>query len=218
MKYSIIYADPPWAYNDRREIRRDGKMAKRGFGSANLYDVMTIDEIAALPVGDLAADNSALFMWATWPQLDQQLGVLKAWGFKYVGAGYIWLKRNLRDERNPWFGVGYYTKSNTEPCLLGIRGRMKPVSNSISEVIVEPEVIIEPHPRDERGKIIHSRKPAIVREKIVQLFGDLPRVELFSREIVPGWDVWGNEVESTVQMPLVLPLDWGGKRQGKEVA
>jgi len=214
---SIIYADPPWAYNDRREIRRDGKKAKRGYGSANLYDVMSIDQIAALPVGDLAADNSALFMWATWPQLDQQIDVLKSWGFRYVGAGFIWVKRNLNNER-PWFGVGYYTKSNTEPCLLGIRGKMKPVSNSISEVIVEPEVIIEPHPRGEDGKIIHSRKPAIVRDKIVQFLGDLPRVELFSREIVPGWDVWGNEIESTVQMPLMLPLDWGGKRRGKEVA
>lgn len=199
MRYSIIYSDPPWQYNNRREIRKDGGKARIGFGASSFYPTMQAHDIANLHVCHIAADNAALFMWATWTHLEEALRIMGAWGFDYKGLGFIWVKRCLRDEK-PFFGVGYYTKSNTEPCLLGIKGRMKPVSNSVSEVIIEP------HPRNEDGMIIHSRKPAIVRDKIVELFGDLPRVEMFSRESAPGWDTWGNECEQHVCIPQQLSL------------
>jgi len=189
-KYKILYADPPWTYNDRRAIRKDGRQAKRGYGSANLYDVMSVDDICDLRINDIsvsqiAAPNAALFLWTTWPHIESALTVMRAWGFEYKTCAFDWMKSNKNGY--PWFGVGYYAKSNTEPCLLGIRGKMKPVDNHISMAVYEP------HPR-ENGKIIHSRKPTIVREKIVQLFGDLPRIELFARERTLGWDAWGNEL------------------------
>ena len=98
-----------------------------------------------------------------------------------IGLAFNRLKLNPKNEK-PFFGVGYYTKSNTEVCLLGIKGRLKPVSNKVSQVIIAP--------RRE-----HSRKPDEVRSKIVELFGDLPRIELFSRQKTPGWDVWGNDTQ-----------------------
>ena len=91
----------------------------------------------------------------------------------------------------PFFGVGYYTKSNTEICLLGIKGRMKPVSNYISEVVLADEF---PDYAVIAKREKHSKKPDIIRDKITELFGDLPRIELFARQEAEGWDSWGNEV------------------------
>ncbi len=199
MKYSVILADPPWAYNDRRAVRKDGKQAKRGYGAGHFYQTMSTDEICMLQVGRLAADNCALLLWSTWPKMPDALRVINAWGFNFVTCGFLWVKSTLKSGQ-PWFGVGYYSKSNSEPCLLAVRGRMKPASNSVSQIVYEP------HPRDEAGKIIHSRKPAIVREKIVELFGDVPRVELFAREQVPGWAVWGNQVATEIDVPQQLLL------------
>ena len=99
---------------------------------------------------------------------------------------FSWIKLNPKNLQ-PFFGVGFYTKSNCEVCLLGIKGRMKPISNKISSAVLSP--------RRE-----HSRKPDEIRDRIVELFGDLPRIELFAREKVPGWDAWGNEIESDIRM------------------
>lgn len=85
-----------------------------------------------------------------------------------------------------FFGVGYYAKSNCEICLMGIKGKMKPISNKVSSAIIAP--------REQ-----HSKKPDEVRDRIVELFGDLPRIELFARQKVQGWDSWGNEVESDIE-------------------
>ena len=178
-KYQIIYADPPWKYNSRA----NHKTRFRG-GACGHYDLMPINDIKALPIESMAADNCALLLWVTFPFLEKQLEVFNAWGFKYKTLGFAWLKFNPKNGL-PFFGVGFYSKSNMELCLLGTRGRMKPITNSISQVIFAP-----------RGK--HSVKPKEVRNKIVELFGDLPRIELFAREKTPGWDVWGNEVESDI--------------------
>jgi len=180
-KYQIIYADPPWKYNSRA----NHKTRFRG-GACGHYDLMTMKEICTLPVKNITADNAALFLWTTFPYLKEQLDVFVAWGFRYKTLGFAWLKTNPKNGF-PFFGVGYYTKSNMELCLLGIRGRMKPITNKISQVVISP-----------RGK--HSVKPLVVREKIVELFGDLPRIELFAREKTPGWDVWGNEVKSDIEL------------------
>jgi N6-adenosine-specific RNA methylase IME4 len=178
-KYSIIYADPPWKYNSRA----NHKTKFRG-GACGHYKLMSLQEISFLPVPDIADNNCALFMWCTFPFLEDQIKLFKCWGFQYKTVGFTWIKTNPKNEK-PFFGVGYYTKSNAEVCLLGIKGKMKPVSNKVSSVIIAP--------RRE-----HSRKPDEVRDKIVELFGDLPRIELFAREKTEGWDIWGDEVNSSI--------------------
>ncbi len=180
-KYKIIYADPPWKYNSRA----NHKTRFRG-GAHGHYPLMTMNEIKAIPICDIIDDNACLFLWVTFPYLKEQLEVFPAWGFDYKTLGYLWIKLNPVDLM-PFFGVGYYTKSNAEMCLLGIKGRMKPITNSISQVISAP--------RRE-----HSQKPDEVRESIVSLMGDLPRIELFARQKVEGWDCWGNEVESDIEL------------------
>ena len=180
-KYNIIYADPAWKYNSRA----NHKTRFRG-GADGHYDLMSMDEIKKLPLNELADKNCVLFLWTTFPYLEEQIKLFNHWGFKYKTLGFSWIKLNKKNGK-PFFGVGYYAKSNCEVCLMGIKGRMKPVSNKISSVVIS-----------ERRE--HSRKPDEVREKIVELFGDIPRIELFAREKVDGWDSWGNEVESDIDI------------------
>jgi site-specific DNA-methyltransferase (adenine-specific) len=177
-KYNIIMADPPWEYNARKN-----RETRFGGGAMSHYPVMATDRICALPVGDIADKNCALVLWAVWPKLPEALRVMDAWGFRYVTAAFNWFKANKSGL--PFFGIGYYAKSNSEIALLGIKGAMKPASNFVSQVIVS-------------GRERHSKKPDIAREKTVELFGDLPRVELFAREQTDGWDVWGNEVAAGI--------------------
>ena len=173
-KYSVIYADPPWRY------------AQKGLQGAaeKHYPTMGIDELCTLPVADLAAPDSVLFLWATFPQLPEALRLIKAWGFTYKSVAFVWLKKNRKSEG--WFyGLGFWTRGNAEVCLLATRGHPKRQAANVHQFIISP--IQE-----------HSRKPEEAREKIVALMGDVPRVELFARQSPPGWDVWGNEVESTL--------------------
>ena len=142
---------------------------------------MSMEDIKALPIPELADGNCALFMWCTFPQMDKQIKLFEHWGFKYKTVAFTWVKTNLH-KNTPFFGVGYYAKSNAEVCLLGIRGKMKPVSNKVSSIIISP--------RRE-----HSRKPDEARERIVQLFGDIPRLEMFARQKTEGWDILGNETD-----------------------
>jgi N6-adenosine-specific RNA methylase IME4 len=193
MTYRIIYTDPPWKYNSRA----NHKTRFRG-GACGHYPLMTMAQIKALPIPDLADRNCALLMWCTFPYLDKQIELFKHWGFKYRTVAFTWVKTNPKNGK-PFFGVGYYAKSNAEVCLLGIKGRVKPVSNSVSSIIIAP--------RRE-----HSRKPEEARDRIVELFGDVPRLEMFARESAPGWDVWGNDVQSTVALPGI------GKPERREVA
>lgn len=174
-KYNIIYADPPWHYNDRRNTH-----TRFSGGAVGHYTVMKTEDICKIPVNDIADDNCILFMWATFPNLPDALRVIDAWGFKYKTVGFNWVKTNKKNGKY-FFGIGYYTKSNAEICLIATKGKPKPISNYVSSVIVSP--------RRE-----HSRKPDEVRDKIVELMGNLPRIELFARQRTDGWDAWGNEV------------------------
>lgn len=174
-RYSIIYADPPWFYN----ARNNPSTTKFGFGAPGHYPTMKIEEICSLDIESISQKNCALFLWTTMPRIKDALKVIEAWGFTYKTMGFTWIKVNK--DMTPFFGIGYYTKSNAELCLLGVKGKMKPISNSISQIIIE-----------RRGK--HSAKPPEVRDRIVELFGDIPRVELFAREEVEGWDAWGDEI------------------------
>ena len=173
-KYNIIYADPPWEYRKTGGTQNSRGMAKQH------YETMPVEDIKALPVQELAGDNCALFVWATFPQIQQALDVIRAWGFTYFGAGFVWVKRNPETGKDA-FGMGYWTRANPEVCLLAFKGKMKPLRHDIRQLLYAPA-----------GR--HSEKPAEVRDLITQLCGDLPRIELFARQRVDGWDCWGNEV------------------------
>lgn len=169
-RYSVIYADPPWSY------RNKGTRA----AADNHYQTMSLLDIQVLPVQDIANDDCALFLWATFPMLREALETMEAWGFSYKTAAFVWAKQNRRFPS--WFwGLGNWTRSNAEVCLLGTRGKPKRVSASVHSLLVAPVAR-------------HSAKPWEVRNRIVQLMGDVPRIELFARERVDGWDAWGNEV------------------------
>ena len=171
--YSIIYADPPWKYRDEANAGERGAVYK--------YEVMSFDEIKDLPVGDIADENCALFLWVTAPLLPECLPVVGAWGFEYKTVAFTWVKYNSETKKFA-FGGGAYTRANPEFCVLGLRGKLARKDNAVrSEVL------------DRRRE--HSTKPDIVRSRIVRLFGDLPRIELFARKRVEGWDGCGDDLE-----------------------
>lgn len=169
-KYAVIYADPPWGYRNR------GTRA----AAARHYPTMGVDEIKALPVADIAAADCVLFLWATFPMLPEALETVRAWGFQYKTLAFCWAKRNRRSPG--WFwGLGNWTRSNPEVCLLAARGRPARASAAVHSLIEAPV-----------GR--HSAKPKEARTRIEALMGDVPRIELFARERAPGWDAWGDEV------------------------
>ena len=172
-KYQAIYADPPWDY---QQCRLSGSAKKH-------YPTMRIEELCALPVAEIADRDCALFLWATFPQLPEALRLIQAWGFVYKTVAFVWLKQN-RKALTWFYGLGFWTRSNAEICLLATKGHPKRQSAGIHQLVISPV---------ER----HSKKPDEVREKIVELMGDVPRIELFARQQTPGWDVWGNEVENS---------------------
>lgn len=150
------------------------------------YAVMDYKEIAKLPIQIIADEDCVLFLWTTFPKIKEGLYVMSEWGFEYKTLGFSWIKTN-KENGNPFFGIGYYTKSNCEVCLLGTRGKpRKPITDTISSVVISP-----------REK--HSKKPEEVRRRIEQLYGNVQKIELFARQKTPGWDVWGNEVESDIE-------------------
>lgn len=170
-KYSIIYADPAWQYDDKALSGNRGACCK--------YDVMENEDIKNLSVNKISDKNCILFLWATFPKIIEALDVLKAWGFEYKTVGFTWIK-HTKNTSKYFMGMGRWTRSNAEIILIGVKGKPKRINAGISQIINTP--IRE-----------HSRKPDIVRDKIVQLCGDLPRIELFARTKVHGWDVWGND-------------------------
>jgi N6-adenosine-specific RNA methylase IME4 len=179
-RYQIIYADPPWQY-------RNYGYADAIRGVEKEYRTMTTEDICALPISELAADDCILFCWGTWTHLPDVLQVIEAWGFEYQTIGFVWVKTNPTGF-GFFMGMGNYTRSNTEYCLIATKGKPKRIRADILQIVHAPV-------RE------HSRKPSDMRERIVNLMGDLPRIELFARKRVDGWDAWGNEVESD------LPLD-----------
>ncbi|MEH6630186.1 MAG: MT-A70 family methyltransferase [Halopseudomonas aestusnigri] len=172
-KYGVIYADPPWTFKT---------FSKKGEGKspqAN-YDCMSIKDICHLPVGNLAAKDCALLMWCTWPMIFEAKTVAEAWGFKYSGLAWEWIKYNP-DTGKYAFGGGYGTRKNLEPCLLFRRGKPKALNRSTRDFIFAK--------RRE-----HSRKPDEAYPLIENLFKG-PYVELFARQQRPGWDAWGNQTD-----------------------
>ena len=121
-----------------------------------------------------------LFLWATYPKIQEALDTIKKWGFTYKSIAFQWIKQN-RKGNGYFFGLGRWTRGNTECCLIAVKGKPKRKNNSVSQLIFSPLQK-------------HSQKPDEVREKIIELIGDVPRIELFARESCDGWDCWGNEV------------------------
>jgi len=182
--FKAILADPPWQFNNLwggRPKKVNGNYPSRAIDSH--YDTLTIDEICALPVNNVAADDCVLFMWTCWPVLQASFRVIEAWGFKYKTCAFSWMKadpyRLFADEKTPFAGLGYWTRANTEPCLLATRGKPKRIAADVRQGIIAP--------RRE-----HSRKPDEVHDRVERLVAG-PYLELFGRQSRPGWTVWGNE-------------------------
>lgn len=200
--YPLMYADCPWKYRDKANAGERGADYK--------YPTLTVGELKALrpEALRLAGQSCALGFWATAPMMAEAREVLAAWGFKYSTIAVVWIKstkvaerlqavakklgvsfedlvRTLAEEGltvfRPKKGMGNWTRSNAEFLLLGTRGKVERVSKGIGSVVVT-------EPRE------HSRKPDEVRDLLVQLFGEVPRIELFARESAAGWDSWGLEV------------------------
>ena len=173
-KFKIIYADPPWQYKTYSE-KGKSRSAERH------YPTMSKKEIQQLPVGRIADENSVLFLWVTAPFLEEGIELIRTWGFTYKTIAFTWVKKNKRQD-SFFIGMGYYTRANAEFCLLATKGKiLKRCSRSVSSLICS---------RIEQ----HSKKPDEARKRIVRLFGDIPRIELFAREYENGWSCWGNEV------------------------
>jgi|TARA_R100001594_G_scaffold138062_1_gene181504 N6-adenosine-specific RNA methylase IME4 len=184
-KYNIIYADPPWQFKYQSKKRTDGTSDDLNIRDPQKeYPCMTIDDIYNMPVNEIADDNSILFLWVTYPLLKEGIKTMEEWGFTYKTCGFSWIKKNKKSDSLFW-GLGYWTRANNEICLLGTKGKPKRVSKGVHQVVM--------------SKIQkHSQKPDIVKDRIVELCGDVPRIELFARQRTKGWDVWGNEVPEEV--------------------
>lgn len=182
-KYQIIYADPPWEYKTysfRGQTKANGSMLPH-------YSTMTPEQIKKLPIKEITDDKAILFLWATMPTLQQAFAVIKSWGFIYKTVAFTWVKQNPSGI-GIYSGMGHWTNGNAELCLLATKKEFPSrIRKDIKQIQLFP-----------RGK--HSAKPTEIRNQITELMGDLPRIELFAREKTEGWDVWGNEVKSDIEL------------------
>lgn len=181
--YNVVYADPPWSYGSKKY--QDGG---RVFDPlTRQYPTMSIENIESLPIKKFLSENCACFMWVTDSHLKEGVRVMEKWGFQYKTIAFVWLKKyhtgNTVVNFAPW------TLKSTEVCLLGIRGSMGQFKkkNNVQQLVVA-----------ERTR--HSRKPDEVRKRIEDLFGDVPRIEMFAREKACGWHVWGNEIGNDIEL------------------
>lgn len=179
-KYKLIYADPPWSYKDKCHS------GQRGAGYK--YSTMSLLDLKALPVGDLADQDCLLAMWWVAPMPQEAIDLVKAWGFSLkTMKGFTWHKTSKHGKQ--FWGMGNYTRANSEDCLFAIKGKPKRVSAAVSQLIVAPFTR-------------HSEKPNEARLRLERLIGDVPRIELFARSVASGWDAWGNEVDCSIEMPI----------------
>ena len=183
-KYQIILADPPWSYN-----LASAKGTSRGVAE-RYYNVMNLEDIKKLPISEIADDNSVLFMWITMPHLPEMNELLESWGFKYKTVAFVWVKK-YKHSQNPVLACGYWTRSNAELCIIATRGKDYPrrISKGVCQIIEAPQ-------RE------HSRKPDVTYARIEELMGDLPRIELFARCRMEGWDAWGDQLSDEMQKRL----------------
>ncbi len=186
VKFDVILADPPWHFRNY-SADAPGMLHNRARGANRHYPTMTTKDIALLDIP--AKDNAALFLWACWPLLPDALEVMQGWGFDYKSLAWVWVKAK-RSGFGFFTGMGYYTRANSEPCLLGIRGTLPAkAARDVLAVIYSPV-------RE------HSRKPDEQYGKIERLYPEARKLELFARRPREGWSVWGNEVISDVELEV----------------
>jgi N6-adenosine-specific RNA methylase IME4 len=186
MTYAALLCDPPWHWAVRSP-KGDGRSARQHYGT------MSLDEIKALPVADLAAKDCALFLWAIDSMLPHAFEVLKSWNFEFKTVGFTWIKQNLKSD-GFFTGMGYWTRCNPEQCLLATRGSPKRLNKDVRQLVIAP--------RRE-----HSRKPDEVRSRIERLVGG-PYVELFARSRAPGWDVAFSDEPERFNAPAQATMEW----------
>ena len=172
-RYDVIYADPAWYFKTYSK-KGNGKSAEQH------YSCMSLDDICNLPVESIANENCILFIWVIDPMLPQAIKVIKSWGFEYKTVAFTWVKQNKKS-KGYFTGLGYWTRANPEMCLLATKGKPKRLSKSVKQLIIS-------------NRREHSRKPDEIRDRIIQLVGNIPRIELFARQKIKGWDCWGNEI------------------------
>lgn len=189
-KFDVLLVDPPWPYATWSE-KGKGRSAERH------YPTMSIDEICALPVMEMAEKNCALFIWTVWPTIFETEKVIKAWGFRYACLAWEWIKLNPSGV-GFHMGMGKYTRSNPEPCLLAVRGNMPVAVHNERNLIITP--IQE-----------HSRKPIEQYRKIEALYPNRKYLELFARRRRSGWTAWGNQVPNGSDIALVAPGGLAGR-------
>ena len=181
MKYKVIYADPPWRFSNKRT----GGSMKSGAGSQ--YQTMTMAQLISLDIPSICDEDCALVMWWVSSQPQEALDLCRAWGFTVKNAnGFVWNKTTKNGK--PHFGMGFWTRAGSESALIAVRGKPQKFSHPVRAVRTSPVTR-------------HSEKPSEFRDDIVELFGDVPRLEMFARTKVPGWDVYGNEVEGSIEIP-----------------
>lgn len=187
-KYGAILADPPWHFQNWNGAPGELTPGQQRRGNAQShYPTMSTDDICKLSIP--AEKDAVLFLWACWPLLPDAMQVIQEWGFEYKTIAWVWVKLN-RNSFGFYFGMGYYTRSNTEPCLLATRGNpKKPIARDVQALICSP--IRE-----------HSRKPDEQYDKIERLYPNTNYLEMFCRRPRANWDSWGNEIESDIQIPM----------------
>lgn len=177
-KYQVIYADPPWDFGGGGVYQDSGRPVRR---TADQYLLTKTEDLKKIPVNTIADEDALLFMWVTDQHIPDALELMKAWGFRYCTVAFYWVKKY--NTGSTCFNIGCWTMKSVEQVLLGMKG--KPMyfkkTRNIKQLV-------------EAERTIHSKKPAVVRNRIVELVGDRSRIELFAREKSDGWDVWGNEV------------------------
>jgi len=183
-KYKVIYADPPWAFNNKKT---GGSMKS---GASQQYDVMSIEDMKQWDIPSICQDDCLLVMWYVGAMPKEVMELAEAWGFRVVNMnGFVWDKETKHGK--DFFGMGSITRASTESALVAVRGK---TGNIIKDRSVRSRI------RAKVGK--HSEKPQAFREAIEKLCGDVPRLEMFARTQAPGWNVFGNQVEGSISIPF----------------
>lgn len=195
-KYQIILADPPWSYDDKLGTA----IATMG-GYDKYYKGMSLQDICKLPIANITDKDCILFLWVTMPMLPRAFEVISSWGFTYKTCAFTWVKQNLKAD-TIFKGVGRWVQGNSEVVLLSTKGKPKRISKSVSQIVMTHR----------QG---HSVKPQAVKDNIIKLMGDLPRIELFARQKTEGWDCVGNEINGKdIKQQLEEMID-GNRTKGQ---
>lgn len=187
-KYKVILADPPWQF---KSANSGGNMNS---GAANKYMTTGIKGLMDIDVDAITEDDAILFMWYVGAMPQEAIDLVKAWGFTLKNMnGVVWNK--LTQHGKPYFGMGFYTRAGSESVIIATKGKYKPKSRSVRAVIhAESQIQFE-------SKVAkHSEKPKAVHDLILELCGDVPRLEMFARKTSPGWDVFGNEAPNSIKI------------------